>query len=183
MATIPNPITWLNGQQVTAAQLNTDVRDGVTFYAATPFCALRKSADQTLTNGSAADVTWDIEDADSDGSHSNVTNNNRFTAQTAGWYYFNATIAFGPPLYPTGMREATIVKNGNNAFRQSRSDDFPEWEDPSNAAHDASIVNCRGFVSLNVGDYIAVQVFQDSGNNVAISGANTRLTVRWMRQV
>ena len=84
MATIPNPRTWGATEAVTAAKLNTDVRDGYNFLLATPRAVMRKTANQSIPNATLTAVTWDLEDVDTDGGHSNVTNNSRYTAQTAG---------------------------------------------------------------------------------------------------
>lgn len=171
---------------VTAAKLNADVRDSFNFLLATPRTVLRKSVTQSIPNATLTTVTWDIEDVDSDGSHSNVTNNSRFTAQTAGWYHISASI-FWLNGGGTGAREIFFWKNATASTRQSRADKCPA---PGNLSGEAW-VNISGHINLAVNDYVEVQVWQNSGAamDIAVIGPSfsgnelphSRFEIRWVR--
>jgi hypothetical protein len=190
MAIIPNPRTWGATEQVTAAKLNADWRDSLNFLLTPPHCVLRKSAAQFFSSSVAANITWDIEDVDTDNGHNNAVNNTRYTAQTAGWYFYICTISWYP-MQDGGMREIVLMKNGNNALRQGRSDDFPEMDTTfgSSRNFEVSCSTTQGFVNLAVADYIEIQAFQDSGVTLETgqgppSGLNDdscRWMIRWVR--
>ncbi|HEY9375048.1 hypothetical protein [Streptomyces sp.] len=177
MATVPNPRTWTSSEQVTAAKLNTDIRDSWNYFKAKPFCLLAKSADQSINVSSLTAITWDVELKDSDGGHSNVTNNSRYTAQTAGWYNVRCT-AFLIPFSFT-WADLTIRKNGTT--QQSRATQIPSLGFGSLAP-----LLTEGYVQLAVNDYIEATVIMlsGSGNNGNVASGQpwytTRLQVEWV---
>jgi hypothetical protein len=175
VATIPTPRTWASGEQVTAAKLNADVRDGFNFLLAPPRAVLRKSA-QPISSGILTVLSWDLEDLDSDGGHSNVTNNTRYTVQTAGWFFLICNVEWSD-TNDVGGREVWFRKSGNNATRQSRSDDYPTV---STTNINMSGLITTGYMSLAVSDYIEVEVFQSSGTTMSVE-SNARFDIRWVR--
>ncbi|MEV1245079.1 hypothetical protein [Nonomuraea sp. NPDC049750] len=165
MATIPNPRTWGAAEAVTAAKLNTDVRDGYNFLLATPRTVMRKSANQSIPNGTLTAVTWDLEDVDTDSGHSTVTNNSRYTAQTAGWYHISATIGWANGSI-NGAREVFLWKNGDGSTRQSRADKCPT----NGEIFGRSWVNISGHINLAVNDWVEIQVWHNSGAAMDVAG-------------
>ena len=100
---------------------------------------------------SSADITLDDEEYDTDGMHSNVTNNSRITVQTAGKYHVTAQSAWEP--VNNGLRVLEIMVNGARAGRNRASGEF--YQDT---------VSWTG--ELSVGDYIELRVYQSNGGNL-----------------
>lgn len=169
MATVPSPRTWTVGELLTAAKLNTDLRDGLNFLLSKPFAILGKTANQTIASGSAM-VSWDSETIDRDGGHSTSTNNSRYISQTAGWYQVVAALAW---TAGSGQIQATVYKNGSLL-----SPSLLDFDVPSAAAAVNTVV---GFAFLSVADYIEVQGFNGGGSRdvVASTSNATRFCVEW----
>lgn len=91
---IVTPRTWVAGDVLTAAQLNVDVRDNVTFLANPPSCRVTNSTTQSLTDNLETVLTFDTETYDTAGMHSTAVNTGRITIVTAGLYLltFSATL-------------------------------------------------------------------------------------------
>jgi hypothetical protein len=73
------PRTWVDAEVVTAAMLNTHVRDNENWLRAHHGCRLYKSADQTVANGNNDVISFNSEVYDTDGFHDTATNNSRIT--------------------------------------------------------------------------------------------------------
>lgn len=84
------PKTWASGDVLTAADLNTYVRDNVAFGANPPKCRAFNSADQTIAIG--GNFTFDSESWDTDTMHSPATNPERITFTTAGLYVITGRV-------------------------------------------------------------------------------------------
>jgi hypothetical protein len=106
MAVVPVPRTWTNGEFVTDTIMNatTGVRDALNFILAPPRCDLRQTAAQSIGNGAWTALTFTTEDADTDSMHDTVTNTDRITVQTAGWYRLTGSASWAV----TG----SVVRNG-----------------------------------------------------------------------
>lgn len=171
MATIPNPPTFTVGQKLTAALMNTNVRDAVNFLVASPLCVCTNTAGQSITNNTLTALTFDTESTDIDGMHSTVTNTSRLTAVTAGWYYLSASVAFA--FNATGQRGFFFRLNGTTyaGFTQVQATSAAETAMATSAA-----------VFLNASDYAEVIVNQNSGIAVSTSVATalTRISALWM---
>lgn len=174
MATVPNPRTWTVAELLTAAKMNTDVRDGLNFLLSPPLAILRKTTSQGVSNGTHTAITFDAEDFDRDGGHSNVTNPSRYTCQTAGYYDLSGNITFA--ANGTGWRDIMFQKNGSSSTRQSRNG-CPAI--PGGTAESA--LNLAGTMFLSVSDYVEIVAYQTSGGtlNAVASNQDSRFEVRW----
>lgn len=86
MATLPTTRTWVAGNPLTGAQMNSDVRDlGNFVVSGKPLFVLRNDAGFAATT-TVSDITWDVEVLDRDGMH--ASSNGYVTAVTAGYYLF-----------------------------------------------------------------------------------------------
>ncbi|MGW0805942.1 hypothetical protein [Nonomuraea sp. NPDC002799] len=175
MATVPVPRTWTVAELLTAAKMNTDVRDGLNFLLSPPLAILRKNASQAATNSAHTIVTWEVEDIDRDGGHSTVTNTSRYTSQTAGYYQLSGEITFA--ANGSGWRDIMFQKNGTTSTRQSRNG-TPAI--PSGTADSA--LNLTGTMFLGVGDYAEILAYQTSGGalNMNVSNQDCRFEARWV---
>lgn len=161
MATVPSEISWTVGQVVTAAQLNSNVRDAVNFVI-TPvlFIGRQSAATQSTTSGSWTSILLDLEEIDRDNGHSTTTNTSRYTAQTAGYYQVDGIVAWSSNS--TGARATKLTVNGANVAGRAVS-----WQ-AAGSLLTASQVSAP--VYLNVGDYVETQ-----GNQVSGGALNTSI--------
>lgn len=172
MATVPAPRTWTVGELLTAAKLNTDLRDGLNVLLSPPMAVLRKSVAQAVANATLVFITWDVEDLDRDGGHSNVTNNTRYTSQTAGWYYLNGVVRWS-----TGAGDSREY-----LYRKTLSGGGTETYSMQSEPNVGALVRGSMHLFLSVNDYVEVGVAQNSGASINTSGhtdGNTRFEVRW----
>lgn len=168
MATVPSEITWVTGQVVTAAQLNTNLRDAVNFLINKPTCQCRQTVGQSIPNSTAQAVTFDTEDIDNDNMHSTVTNTERLTAVTAGRYELGGGVSY--PANGTGTRESdwfvnsTVVNGGGASI-------------PGSAAAALYVASRSISVFLNVGDFVTLGAFQNSGGALTTPTTNVQQSI------
>jgi len=172
---IKNTLTTTTGDIIYASAANTPARLGIGSTdqvlkvsggipawgapAAAAFvgCKLTLSANQVVGHNTDTKIAWNQEDFDTDGFHSNTTNNTRVTIPTGkgGKYLFVAAMAWASNA--TGKRESWLYKNGNSI----------------NSYFIQTAVNGQGthFIVTNLieaaaGDYIELGVNQNSGGNL-----------------
>jgi len=128
-------------------------------------CRAYATADQSMSNGATVTFTLDAENYDTDGFHSNTTNNSRITIPTgkSGYYHITA-IATYQNGGTTGQRDLYIQKNGTT---------------PLANVVDAKYANFLGMsISdiqyLSAGDYIEMLGYQDSGTTTATFAQGSR---------
>lgn len=175
MATVPSYRTWATSEVVTAAMLNSNVRDPGQFWTTNrPKALLRQTVSQTLTTAVFASLTMDTEDHDNDGAHSTSSNTSRYTAQTAGWYLVSGAAGFAGNS--TGRRGTRWAVNGS-ALAGGLV-----------IGGNAGVGTCQvpavtRLVTLAVGDYVELQAIQESGGNLgtAVTAENQSvMTVVWV---
>lgn len=154
MATVPSPRTWTVAELLTAAKLNTDVRDGLNFLLAPPRALLQMTGNQSIPNNSHTPVDWDDEQYDPDGGHSNSVNPARYTFQTAGWWEVHSRIAH--PANTTGQRLLRPRKNGSTVLPGG-------WTSNTWPTDGYVICLMTTWVLVSVSDYVEVTAFQNSG--------------------
>jgi hypothetical protein len=178
VATVPAPRTWTSSEQVTAAKLNTDIRDAFNFFKAPPMAVLRKSANQTIANNTTTAVIWDVEVLDRDGGHSNTTNNTRYTAQTTGWYHLRTIVYWSNAGSQAAWHDLYFRKNGSTA--QNRS----VWVNRGSLFD--SPHSTEGYMRLVAGDYVEVMtILLNSPGSMAMQAyvglpTYTSLHIRWV---
>lgn len=117
------------------------------------------SAAQTISNATFTTVTFDSEWFDTDAFHSTSSNTGRLTvpANFAGYYRIEAKVFFASN--GTGSRLGRFLKNG------SQTNDYyleqGAYSNGKNFMHWFQILN------LSATDYVEVQIWQDSGGNLA----------------
>jgi hypothetical protein len=177
MGSVPSFRTWVAGEIVTAAYMNANVRDAGNFMIGEPIAELRQATLQPVATASFTSISLDASDIDSDGGHSNVTNNSRYTGKTAGWFQFSGGASFA--TNGTGSRGTQWAKNGTGVVASGVLG-------ASSGAAFASWVAARTkFIQLNGStDYVELQAFQSSGgslNTVVGAGSDpANMSVRWV---
>lgn len=152
---VPSPRTWTVGEQLTAAKLNTELRDAINFLLSPPTALLHGSGTQSLSNNTWTAINWANEQYDNDGGHSNSSSPSRFTAQTAGWYELTATGSWA-----SGAGVLRGLK-----FRKSNSADYGELIGGL-TSNGLAALHISASVQLAVGDYVEVFAYQDSGGSL-----------------
>lgn len=172
------PTTAVSGQPARASLQFNALAAQMAWALTPPLAVLRQSVAQAaLVSGTYTDVLMDTEDIDRDGAHSTVTNTNRFTAVTAGWYEVEATVSFAANA--TGIRVARLNVTTVGAV----STQYVLYNGPSNGATSTATYNGTQTVFLGVGDWVGLQARQDSTANLLLNisaDATSRMTVRWV---
>lgn len=171
---LPVPVqdTFAVGEILTAALMNKNVRDAVNFLENPPIFRGYQGTAQSVPNATFTDITFDSETVDSYGGHSTTTNNQRYTAQVAGWYLVTGAIEWAGN--GTGRRLTTVAVNGS---------EVEEIEVATTATPVHLAVLVSDLVFLNVGDYVTLRGYQSSGAALSTfsSGSSTSyMDVLWV---
>lgn len=167
MATYTSPATWVAGQLVTAAQLNTHIRDNQLAISGTAGyigANVYHSLDQSIASGGESALAFNSERLDSDPAgavHDTVTNNSRLTIRTPGVYYvlFNATFA----AFASGYCYARVRMNGTTSL-------FKSSELLAISGIERTMVGVTPAYSFAAADYVELLVYQNSGGAVNLLG-------------
>lgn len=140
------------------------------------FKAYASTAQSLTTATSYTALALDTEVIDSDGGHSTVTNTSRYTVQVAGIYLCVGQVAF--PGNVAGARSIRIGVNGSQATGAGGVYEGP----PSLSASNSWAAQAIYFDSLDVGDYVEVEAWQNSGSTISMGGggAAASLSCFWM---
>ena len=172
------PRTWTAGETVTAALMNTHVRDNLAAIVAAhpliiPAARVYNNADITVANNTETTLTFNSETFDTDTIHDTSTNPERLTCKTAGIYLVYANIRFEADA--DGVRAVFLYVNGT-------SDSFAVQSVPARATGPTHVA-LVGVYSLAVNDYVICRVLHNAGNNLAISAAGLHSPVFGMSYV
>jgi hypothetical protein len=157
------PKTWTVGEVLTAANLNTHLRDNVSYLANPPKCRVYNSANESIPNSTDTALTFDTERFDTDTMHSTVSNTGRITFTTAGTYLVGGHVVFNSSA--TGIRKLFIRMGGTTPLATVElvpSSSFPAF----------SIDTLYPFTA---GQYVELIAYQTSGGalNVLAGGNHT----------
>ena len=163
----PVPDTWVQGNPITANQLNRNVRDSQLFLAYAPLTIVSRNAVQSLATGSQIKITFDTEIIDIDNMFANPSTDLVIVRPGVYGIQFNASYAGSAA---GAIRVAHIGVNGN--WVASHNDA------PAGVAQ--TVVGCSVITPLNVGDIVNGYVYQDSGGALNAGGASgaPRLSIR-----
>lgn len=121
------------------------------------------SINESINSASFTTLTFDSERFDTDAIHNTSVNTSRLTIQTAGKYLVGANVGFSANA--TGVRYASIKKNGTTNLVTTS---FPGF------VGDTNWLNPQTVVDLAVGDYIEVEVYQNSGAPLDVVQSDNR---------
>jgi hypothetical protein len=166
---IPVEATLVPGQSIVSAWANSNIRDAVNFVIAPPLAVVYQASVQSIANGTPTAVTMDSTLADTYGGHSNTTNNSRYVAQVAGWYWVKGNVLWAGNA--TGNRDVQVYKNGSA---------YPyNWTAvPAAGTFNEPGVEVGALIFLNVGDYVEIWAGQNSGGALS-TAANSAMHVLW----
>ena len=137
-----------------------------------PMCRVYHSANQSLTSGVAAVLAFGAERYDTDTLHDTAVNNSRITMVTPGKYRFGASVEY--EANATGVRLVHVLLNGTTAIAT-------ETEAAAGAA--ASRLTISGEYAFAAGDYLQLQVYQDSGGALSVVSAGNYSPEFWVEWV
>lgn len=139
---------FLSGMRLTPARLNPVV------------LVARQTSAQTVSNNTWTVITLDVEDIDTNGAHSTVSNTSRFTCPTGYDGYYEVSGGVSWASNSTGQRWSRLLKNGTEIDGSGNNID---GNSSNQTLTDARTV----IVSLAAGDYVELAGFQSSGGNLA----------------
>jgi hypothetical protein len=169
---VPVQRSWVVGEIVTAAYLNTNVRDATNFLLAPPLCDVAQASAQSIPNNALTALTWDTEVTDNDSAHSTVTNSSRITFQAAGWYHYEAL--YIAAFNTAGYRIVAAYKNGAL---------YKPGQRLTPSVSNATDIAASGYIQVVVGDYLEIFVYQSSGAALLTDTTNLGrpyCTTRWV---
>jgi len=118
-------------------------------------CCVYNSADHTLGNASATDLTWDTEEYDIGGLHEGVTNPSRITIVKSGVYQVSAQVGFDANA--TGSRRIYLKVDAAT---------IAEFGDARPSSGQKCYPCIQRILNLSAGNYVEVAAFQDSGGDL-----------------
>jgi hypothetical protein len=177
VAVVPATKTFTDGI-ATSSEANAYLRDVLNFLLAPPQAILRQAVAQSLTTATMTAITFDAEDLDTNvagtAQHDNVTNNSRFTAVYAGWYQVSGGLGVASNV--TNRRATRFAVNGT--FLNGTGIYLP-----ANPTGTCEIPTRTHAVFLNVGDYVEMQGYQDSGGALLTAAATDTMSTMYVRWV
>jgi hypothetical protein len=172
------PKTWASGDVLTAADMNTYVRDqfrwvGLGDSTAAPRARVYSSSSFTTATGVGTSLVMNSERFDSNSVHSTVTNTERLTVPSGGdgMYLIGAGISWAANA--AGQRNTAILLNNTTQIGL----------DVRTASAVAITQDVNTLYKLAATDYVAVNVNQNSGGNLVVNaGANysPELYMAWL---
>jgi len=128
-------------------------------------CRVFANSAQTISNATDTKLAYANESFDTDGFHSNVTNNTRITIPAGLGGYYRITANTGFLSNSSGRRIFGLTLNGGGVSSQV------EMTASASAEPAATITDTY---LLAAGDYLEVNTFQTSGGNLNTSGQAAR---------
>lgn len=172
--TVPVSTTQSPGNLISGALWNAGPAASNTFLTTVPLAVMSQATTQSFTSGVPAALSYDSTQLDTDGGHSNVTNNSRYTCQVAGWYFVKVGAVWA--VNASGARGIQIFKNGAAwPYSWNTSLAVETFYDPGNET--------AALVQLAVGDYVEAWVQQHSGGSLSTAVVSTiasNMQCMWM---
>jgi hypothetical protein len=153
---VPVPRTFTVGETETAAYFNA-VRDALNFLLNPPVFKGIQATTQAIASGAWTSIALDSSSVDSYTGHSNVTNNSRYTAQVAGWYWAEGYVAW-QATGATCRFDSSIFRNGAAVPGSSQFLVKP--------GTDLAAISASTLTYLAVGDYVEMNGRQSSGGSI-----------------
>ncbi len=166
--TDPTTTPWSAGHLVTAAELNTHMRDNFLHLGGTTGhigAHVYHSADQSIANTTTTYLAFNSErfDTDPNGAiHDPATNNSRLTCRTAGKYLVWASVTWAAAA--TGQRNIQLQVN--------RTTTYAVIAEISAGAGTGNAQTIAAVIELAANDYVELAVYQDSGGAVNVSAVS-----------
>lgn len=182
MATIPVYRTWTAGEIVTAAEMNSNIRDAGNFWLTRPYCYIYNNAGLPVVSGTSTLVPWDSEIEDNDGMHSTGTNPSRLIFQTTGVYLIMPALSW-PAASPAASANGRNVMLRLNSGGSSGGGSLLISVGAAISSQSGSNTPTFAWTyrAANIGDYIETFAVQNSGGTISTVGASgsTHISALW----
>lgn len=173
------PRTWTDAEVVTAAMLNTHVRDNENWMHTFHGCRVYKSSGQTVGAGNTDAITFDSEIFDTDGLHSTSSNTSRITIPTGldGYWFLHMRLQSDAD---TGNHTPWIPRIRKNAAGNPASGTV--LEEYTVVGHtNANAAEVGGTSPLVAGDHVELFITSpDEGRTFAGGIALSMFEARWL---
>lgn len=161
MATVPVSRTWVAGEVVTAGYMNNNITAVQNWLLAPAILRVRQTSAQSIASGGGgAKVLFDTEDVDSTGMHSTVSNTSRATAVYPGYYRDSGGVSFAA----TAGTVRTVDWSVNGTAVPGSGSSIAGFTGTSNRIPARTVQTF-----LNVGDYLELNAFQNTGAALSLS--------------
>lgn len=173
MASIPAFVTWVAGSVVSAAQLNSQIRDAGNFQLAKPYCNIFNGAGVATTSAAYSLVPFDAETEDNDNMHSTSTNPSRIICQTPGLYLLNIGVSWPANNALINRRFQSRLNAAGNVANGSLIIAVDSGSASTGSASTGNNNLPQGsfwYRFANIGDYAEMWVFQTSGGSITTMG-------------
>lgn len=131
---------------------------GLLIATTTPAARVYNNANISISNSTWEDLTFNSELWDTDSIHSTVSNTDRLTCQTAGWYVITGHVTFDSNN--TGYRSVGIRWQGTDLIAVHREDAVASVD---------TIMSVATVIKLAVSQYVTLRVFQNSGGALNVN--------------
>jgi hypothetical protein len=169
--TYPNPT--LEANSVAASEVSNGALGTAEFASGIPAAHVTHSADQPFATSGFNTVAFNQERYDTAGIHSTVTNNSRLTAPVDGIYLVTASVRWESST--AGVRQLAIEGEIGGVTTSLANSDTP--------ATGLSHQSLAHVIQLSAGDYVELEVRQDSGGELDLDKANQNspeFTLNWL---
>jgi hypothetical protein len=168
------PRTWVVGEVLTAANMNTHLRDNVSWLGNPPTCRVYNSAALATTSGTPLPLTYNSERWDTESMHSTVTNTERLLAPVAGKYRVGAAVRYASNA--TNQRELYIERFNSSNVSQG------VYIHKIVPAINGNItdVDVNTEIEMNLNDYVKIVALQNSGGGINITVSGKFTPEAWM---
>ena len=164
-----DPKTFTVGELLTAADLNTYVRDNLDFLYRKPIVTVRLTAAQAVANASNHTVQWDEAEWDyADTAMWDVGTPGSIVIDRPGIYEVLPSALWEGTTDDSSKREVAVELNGTTRLTMDSrlSTSSPEGQ-------------AKIFTNLGTGDYLEIVVRHLSGAAIDLQPTRTRCTVAW----
>lgn len=148
------PRTWVATNVLTAAQLNTDVRDNLSWLGTRKGFKIRRAATQSITTATTTAVSFDTEDSDTDAFGAVTATTYTIPTGLDGVYGITAQVTFSTSA--TGTQPFMRIIAGGISY-------------DSSVALATGIGSNSIIVPLAATNTIGVSVFQNSGGSINVT--------------
>lgn len=162
------PKTWTVGELLTAADLNTYIRDNSDFLAETPKVAVRLTSTQSVPDDTTTTVSWDEAVWETDASMWDGASPTKIVIPRDGLYDIDCHVKWATSADPTDEREIKILVEGSERINGTA---IPT----ATHAHSLQLLS----TNLATDDEIEIQVTQATGGALNMQATVTRLVVAW----
>lgn len=163
------PRTWATSEIVTAAMMNTHVRDNLNALDSSRQQCIVTKATQSITTGVNTDVLFDTEVVDTDSMHSTVTNTQRVTCTVAGVYVVSGYVNFDS--HATGYRRIGVVQNDAGITYA-----LVVGANVADAISTTVQMSTSGIASMIAGDFIHLNVSHTAGVSLNVTECRLALS-------